>query len=406
VLRSHLTTYAAAIVALAAVNVLTAPGVWWAAWPAWAWGMVVAAHVGAALAWRSRLFGAHAGLFAVANLGFVRIDLAHGGHGWYYWPLVGWGILLAAHAGLVVTGRDAPPPGPLSPSRAGGADAPAVASGPGTLARPGAPRSTSRGLRLAEGVLALIAAVMVLGAAGYGVGQALTLRGSGVTTVVSREVGSVQGVVLRGTGELIVTQAPVKVPTLTIEGDTNLVPRVETSVANGQLTIEAHPNWLRGLRPDVPLRYRLTVPEGSLESLELTQGTRATIPTLAAERLAVTVDRGSACTIRDLEADEIVVTVAGGGALTVAGRVGAQTVAVDDAGDYAGRELVSRTAIVTVQDAGSATVAVSEALTARVDDAGYIGYVPLGDPGALVVDAESERRGEIEALPTVAPDGS
>lgn len=46
-------------------------------------------------------FFAHAILFAAVNALLLLIDVATGGGLWFYWPLFGWGIGLAAHAGVV-----------------------------------------------------------------------------------------------------------------------------------------------------------------------------------------------------------------------------------------------------------------------------------------------------------------
>ena len=48
-----------------------------------------------------KLFFAHAIVFVVVNALLLLIDVATGGGLWFYWPLFGWGIGLAAHAGIL-----------------------------------------------------------------------------------------------------------------------------------------------------------------------------------------------------------------------------------------------------------------------------------------------------------------
>ncbi len=54
-------------------------------------------------------FYGHAATFVLVNLGLFVINLLTGGPWWFFWPLIGWGIGLAAHAFNVfggVLGRD------------------------------------------------------------------------------------------------------------------------------------------------------------------------------------------------------------------------------------------------------------------------------------------------------------
>ncbi len=47
---------------------------------------------------RLRGFYAHAAVFVVVILLLLLIDISGGGRWWVQWPLMGWGIGLAAHA--------------------------------------------------------------------------------------------------------------------------------------------------------------------------------------------------------------------------------------------------------------------------------------------------------------------
>jgi hypothetical protein len=58
-----------------------------------------------------KAFYLHAVVFALVNLALFAIDMADSGPTWFYWPLLGWGIGLAAHAfttfrGGALFGRD------------------------------------------------------------------------------------------------------------------------------------------------------------------------------------------------------------------------------------------------------------------------------------------------------------
>ncbi len=56
-------------------------------------------------------FYAHLMIYLAVNAGLFLINLVSGGGWWFYWPLFGWGIGLAAHALAVFVIGDALGPG-------------------------------------------------------------------------------------------------------------------------------------------------------------------------------------------------------------------------------------------------------------------------------------------------------
>ena len=50
-------------------------------------------------------FYIHATAYVLVNIGLFVINLLTGGGWWFYWPLLGWGIGLAAHAMPVLAAR-------------------------------------------------------------------------------------------------------------------------------------------------------------------------------------------------------------------------------------------------------------------------------------------------------------
>jgi hypothetical protein len=56
-----------------------------------------------------RGFYIHATVYVLVNIGLFVINLLVGGAWWFYWPLLGWGIGLVAHAvGVFVFGGRGP----------------------------------------------------------------------------------------------------------------------------------------------------------------------------------------------------------------------------------------------------------------------------------------------------------
>ncbi len=93
--QGHVALYLATMLVLVVINGLATPDTWWVLWPAWGWGMLLAAHTGYFFLGH---LGAHAALYVVAVLGLFLIDAVYAEQSWFYWPMIGWGIALAAHA--------------------------------------------------------------------------------------------------------------------------------------------------------------------------------------------------------------------------------------------------------------------------------------------------------------------
>jgi hypothetical protein len=91
----HAAVFAAISLFLVILNGLASPGTWWSIWPVWGLAIVLGAHAGYLL---KGLLGLHALVFAVVNLGLFVIDATYTGGKWFYYPLLGWGALLLAHA--------------------------------------------------------------------------------------------------------------------------------------------------------------------------------------------------------------------------------------------------------------------------------------------------------------------
>jgi 2TM domain len=94
----HLDVFAFIVAAGAGLvlNILTSSAGPWLLWPLWGWGMLLAAHAGFILSRRS-LFGAHLALFVTINAGLIAIDAIYNGWSWFYWPLGGTALVLAIH---------------------------------------------------------------------------------------------------------------------------------------------------------------------------------------------------------------------------------------------------------------------------------------------------------------------
>lgn len=107
----HLGVFVVVVGALAAINLLRNPDHLWFVWVLAGWGIGVAAHGLAVLLQRSdrtkpiftdrrvRGFFVHLFVYVAVNVLLIIVNLLY--MPTYYWfllPLIGWGLLLAAHA--------------------------------------------------------------------------------------------------------------------------------------------------------------------------------------------------------------------------------------------------------------------------------------------------------------------
>jgi hypothetical protein len=97
----YLHAFAFTVGALAGVvlNLLTLSVGPWMLWPLWGWGMLLAAHAGLVF-FRHSLLGAHLALTLIVNAGLITIDVVYTGGSWFFWPLGGTALLFLLHLAL------------------------------------------------------------------------------------------------------------------------------------------------------------------------------------------------------------------------------------------------------------------------------------------------------------------
>jgi hypothetical protein len=185
-----------------------------------------------------------------------------------------------------------------------------------------------------------------LGIAVGGAHGAGAVRGSGHLITQTRELAPFHSIAGRGTVDLDVTAGgPQHVE---VVADDNVVPKIRTTVANGELVVDTQDSiWTAH-----PLKVRVVVP--ALDSLK--------------------VSGSGDATVRGLEGAGIVLSSEGSGDITASGSVDKLTYTGDGSGDAALQKLDARDAIVRVHGSGDAHVNASDTLDIEIFGSGDVRY--------------------------------
>ncbi|MBK8136646.1 MAG: DUF2807 domain-containing protein [Chloroflexi bacterium] len=175
-----------------------------------------------------------------------------------------------------------------------------------------------------------------------------TVTGSGTPLTEERTVGGFSKFDLRTIGGVNVTIG--ETDTLSISGDSNIVPLITVYVQNGWLVIEGPANT--SLQPTLPVIYTVTM-RGLSD---------------------MTLSGSGTITVNDLSAESLETTVSGSGSIVVTGTIDRQQVTISGAGAYDASKVDGTDAGVTVSGMGNARLNVSGTLDATISGAGNIMY--------------------------------
>lgn len=242
------------------------------------------------------------------------------------------------------------------------------------------------------------------------------IQGSGTFKTETREVSGISAIELDTSGHLTVSQGDNE--SLTIEADDNLLPLLTSDVTNGTLKLDTKPG--SSMNSTKPIQYVAvvknlaaiklsssgTITMGDLTGAEsfqiegdgsgdmtfgavqttaakvnLSASGSVTIASLTSDNLSIQVDGSGDAALTDVDTQSLSAKLSASGMLTISGATSDQAVQIDGSGRYNGENLTSKTAVVSTNASGDATIQVSDSLNATVTGSGSIIYT--GSPTLL-----------------------
>jgi hypothetical protein len=195
------------------------------------------------------------------------------------------------------------------------------------------------------------------------------IKGSGVVRTETRAVADFQKITLGVGAHLEIRQGTSE--GLTITGDDNIVPLIESVVDHGALKIR----WASKGRVSTSYkRLDIVVYVKAVESLTISGSGEMHAERLKAADLKATISGSGEITIDALDATSLNLSLAGSGTMTAAGQVNSLDATISGSGELAAAKLESRNARVTMQGSGDVAIWAKDTLSATIAGSGEIKY--------------------------------
>jgi len=234
----------------------------------------------------------------------------------------------------------------------------------------------------------------------------ITIQGSGNVKNESRPVSGFTEVILTDSGNLNIKKTDTE--SLIIEAEDNILPLIETDIANNRLSIGTIKNTR--ISSTKPINYWLTVKDiktlmvsgsGKAEALNVSIkdvaiiGSGKVILSSNADNLDVLIAGSGDAEIRDINVENLKVIISGSGKVIIAGKSNSQNILMSGSGKYDAEKLDSKSARIYITDSGTATVNVTDSIYASISGSGqvkYIGNPDIRGPGKeeIVVNANEK----------------
>jgi hypothetical protein len=202
----------------------------------------------------------------------------------------------------------------------------------------------------------------------WGSGWGKTVSGSGNVKTENRNVANFTGIALSLGATVEVRQGNTE--SLTIEGDDNILPLIETVVEGASLKI-------RPLEKNTSFRtknLKIIVNAKTIESLAIGGSGDIRANTLKTEKLKVSIGGAGEVRITTLDTDTLSADIAGSGDMSVGGRANTLTSSIAGSGDIKAGKLEAKTVKLSIAGSGAAAVWATEALKVSIAGSGDVKY--------------------------------
>ncbi len=196
-------------------------------------------------------------------------------------------------------------------------------------------------------------------------------RGSGIKLTETRKVSEFTEIVV---SDGVFLEVKKGAPSLTIEGDDNLVPLFVTEVVDGRLRI--HRKTKDWVRTSLKLVVRVTTP--ALRRLEASGGVEVRLEDVAAPAFTAELSGGVELTAKGLELDSLDLEASGGVNVTLSGRSQAAKWKLSGGVDLKAQQL--QVAQVSVDASGGCDVELTAKDSVVGEASGGVGLKVYGNP--------------------------
>ena len=210
------------------------------------------------------------------------------------------------------------------------------------------------------------------------------VAGSGTVITRPRPVPAFDHVAVGGDFDVTITAGPAR--DLTLTGDDNLLPLIETEVRGGTLHIDTD----RNLRSNEPIRIVITTP--TLNGISSGGSSTIRVTGVRADRFEASVSGSSELTAAG-QVQELAASVSGSGDIAMTGAAQHVDGSVSGSGGLDLRRVRALTASVRVSGSGDVTLHVTERLEAQVSGSGTVRY--SGNP---TVNSNISGSGSVERV--------
>jgi hypothetical protein len=196
-------------------------------------------------------------------------------------------------------------------------------------------------------------------------------QGSGKVITETREVQNFDRLVLKGIGDVEVTQGDHD--SLEIEAEDNVISHITTEVKNGTLEIGFN---RKTIIPTKSIKFHLTM--RNIRGMETQGVSNITSEKIDTDDLELGISGTGNIDIEDLTTKSVSINVSGAGNLTTSGQTDSQKIVLSGAGNYDGEDLQSKTAEITIAGLGKVVVWATDTLNVTISGTGGVDY--YGNP--------------------------